>query len=125
MTPKENRLYREAGKDPTTTRRQTNGIENQKNKESEINSETRDHTPDSLINSLKQLNLKPPINVEGTRVYRLSEELDKQWEKAPYLTVVMDDDTTKNFIQELLDIALIFYFSSNSPQFRAFTDWAE
>jgi hypothetical protein len=37
----------------------------------------------------------------------------------------MEDKITEKYIQELLDTALIFYFSNNTPQFKAFTNWAE
>jgi hypothetical protein len=71
------------------------------------------------------MNLKQPTRLDGKVHYKSSDKLEKQWENSPHLTVIMDDDITERYIQELEDKALIFYFSNNPPQFRTFTDWAE
>jgi hypothetical protein len=80
---------------------------------------------ESLINQIKRMNLKPPTRLNGQTKYKAFEELEEQWERSPHLTVVMDDEVTEHYIQNLLDTALVFYFNSNPPQFRAFTEWAE
>jgi hypothetical protein len=71
------------------------------------------------------MNIKQPTNTEGNLQYKTSEELKKQWDNSPYLMVILDDDITERYIQELLDKALLFYFNNNPPQFKTFIDWAE
>jgi hypothetical protein len=87
--------------------------------------DSKKETTEPIINKLKRMNLKPPTRLNGTVTYKMSEELEKQWEKAPHLTVTIDDDLTEQYTQDLLDTALIFYFSANTPQFRIFAEWAE
>jgi hypothetical protein len=54
---------------------------------------------ENLINQLKPINIKQPINIEGEKQYKSSEELKKQWDRAPHLTVVMDNNITENYVR--------------------------
>jgi hypothetical protein len=112
--PAAKQLFGQEGKEGNTTYTKDN-----------VELEPQANYAENLINQLKRMNLKPPICLNGQKYYKKSEELEAQGEKAPQLEVIMDDEVTENYIQDLVDTALIFYFSSNVKQFRAFTDWAE
>jgi hypothetical protein len=74
----------------------------------DVELEPRNNYPENLINQLKRMNIKQPTLTEGNVQYKSSEELEKQWDSSPHLTVIMDDDITERYIQDLLDKALLF-----------------
>jgi hypothetical protein len=39
--------------------------------------------------------------------------------------VTLDDDITENYIQELIDTVLLFFFNGSPLPFKLFRDWAE
>jgi hypothetical protein len=79
--------------------------------EEEVVLEPKISYTESLINQLKRMHLKQPVRIDGQVHDKSLEELERQWEKSPHLTVVMEDKITEKYIQELLETALIFYFS--------------
>jgi hypothetical protein len=48
-----------------------------------------------------------------------------RWEKQSHITIEMDDEETGDYIQDLLDTGLIFYFTDRLPSYQGFKSWAE
>jgi hypothetical protein len=94
-----------------TSQIQTTSDINTTRPEEEVELEPKSNYSESLINQLRQMHLKQPVRIDGQVHYKSSEELERLWEASWHLTVKMEDNITKRYIQELLDTALIFYFS--------------
>jgi hypothetical protein len=47
------------------------------------------------------------------------------WEKQPHVTINMDDEETEDYIQELVNCAMLFYFNDRPPSYHGFRSWVD
>jgi hypothetical protein len=78
----------------------------------------------ALLEELQRFRLdsRPPTSVDEDKLTQ--EELERRWTVEPHVTVELDDEETTQYIQELLDTGVIFYFHDRPPSLDGFTHWA-
>jgi hypothetical protein len=76
---------------------------------------TQDTTPSTLLSQLQQCRLTHNPRDLIETIAQQQDDLEAQWEQEPYITVDLDEEETGEYIQELLETALLFYFTENYP----------
>jgi hypothetical protein len=78
-----------------------------------------------IVRQLENFHITTQHNQLIASVAKTFQSNEAVWERQPHVTISMDDEITGDYIQELVDGAMLFYFNDRPPSLHGFKAWVD